>query len=108
MIDWSQVDELKDEMGDGFDEVVEVFLDEVKEGLARLDGTASAEKIASDLHFLKGAALNLGFEEFASLCDQGETLANARQAEKVDLDQVALSYERSLEAFTTGLQLRAA
>ena len=35
-------------------------------------GTKSLE---ADLHFLKGAALNLGFSEFAALCQDGERRA---------------------------------
>ena len=39
MIDWARVRELKDEVGaDAFDEVVELFLEEVEEVIVRLQG----------------------------------------------------------------------
>ncbi|WP_068298811.1 Hpt domain-containing protein [Pararhodobacter sp. CCB-MM2] len=108
MIDWSHVAELRSDMGEAFDEVVEVFLQEVEEGLARLDPAGPAEDLAADLHFLKGAALNLGFREFAALCAQSETQANNGEAAKVDLPAVRRSYENSRVAFIDGLPKLAA
>ena len=77
MIDWAQVKELQGDMGDSFDEIVEVFLLEVAEGIARLDTGSGTGSMAADLHFLRGAALNLGFVDFARLCAQGEEQAIA-------------------------------
>jgi len=108
MIDWSHIDELKQDMGEAFEEVVDVFLQEVEEGIAKLDQGAPPEALAANLHFLKGAALNLGFEQFAALCGDGENKANAGQAGSVDLAAVKRSYEVSRQEFTTGLQRRAA
>ncbi|QLQ20348.1 MAG: Hpt domain-containing protein [Exiguobacterium profundum] len=76
MIDWLRMSELRDEIGqDGFDEVVDVFLEEADEVLARLiqDPLPTQE----DLHFLKGSALNLGFVAVAQLCQEGERLLAA-------------------------------
>lgn len=76
MIDWLRMSELRDEIGqDGFDEVVDVFLEETDEVLARLiqDPLPTQE----DLHFLKGSALNLGFVAVAQLCQEGERLLAA-------------------------------
>lgn len=71
MIDWLRMSELRDEIGqDGFDEVVDVFLEEAEEVLARL--TRDAGPTPEDLHFLKGSALNLGFVSVAQLCQDGE------------------------------------
>ncbi|WP_323035115.1 Hpt domain-containing protein [Pararhodobacter sp.] len=108
MIDWSHVEELKDDMADGFDEVVTVFLEEVEEGVAKLGTCASPDSLAAGLHFLKGAALNLGFTQFAALCSDGELQAEKGQIEAIDLAAVATCYKTSLQEFQAGLQQRAA
>ncbi|MBV0913536.1 Hpt domain-containing protein [Anianabacter salinae] len=70
MIDWTRVNDLRFEIGeDGFPEVVELFLEEVEEVMARL--LSAGDAADEDLHFLKGSALNLGFAELARLCDTG-------------------------------------
>lgn len=102
MIDWSQVQEMRTEMGSDFDEVVALFMEEVGEVIARLENNPEKATLAADLHFLKGAALNLGFHDFADRCERGETLA-ATQTEVVDLPGILSSYRASREAFTKGL-----
>lgn len=76
MIDWKRMDELRDEIGqEGFDEIVDVFLEEAGEVVARL--AATGQPTGEDLHFLKGSALNLGFVEVAAMCQDAErTLAS--------------------------------
>ncbi len=79
LIDWARVRDLRDEIGeDSFAEVVELFLDEVEQVLARLSGPggmeADAAALADDLHFLKGSAWNLGFARFADFCARAEAL----------------------------------
>lgn len=107
MIDWSHIDELKADMGDSFDEIVEVFLEEVDDSIAKLAASDSAG-LASCLHFLKGAALNLGFTEFAALCSTGEVQADSGAAAQVDVARVRICYQKSRQEFVAGLQSRAA
>lgn len=79
MIDWLRMSELRDEIGqEGFDEVVDVFLEEAEEVVARL--LHAPVPTQEDLHFLKGSALNLGFVSVAQLCQDGERrlIANGR------------------------------
>jgi HPt (histidine-containing phosphotransfer) domain-containing protein len=108
MINWAQVDELKSDMADAFDEIVEVFLQEVDEGVDKLNGTKPVSTMAADLHFLKGAALNLGFADFAALCSVGEASANNGKSDQVDLDALRACYRKSRLEFVTGLKRRAA
>ncbi|SFD69333.1 Hpt domain-containing protein [Roseivivax sediminis] len=76
MIDWHQVDQLRDEIGpDDFAEVAGVFLREVDRTLAGLDSRST--ELAAALHFLKGSALNLGMSGLARLCAEGEAAARA-------------------------------
>jgi len=104
MIDWEQVESLREDLGDGFDELVEVFLAEVDATTGSLDPAASADQMAAALHFLKGAALNLGFTAFAALCSEGELRAEAGQS--VDLAPVLASFMASRREFTEGLARR--
>lgn len=107
MIDWKQLDELRSDMGDSFDEIVEVFLEEVEAGVGKLRD-APQDARAAPLHFLKGAALNLGFAKFAELCADGETRANAGKGASVEIDAVIDCYRQSRSEFIAGLDARAA
>lgn len=108
MIDWAQVDEMKMEMGVGFSEVVTMFLDEVGEVIARLETGLQPATLGADLHFLKGAALNLGFSEFADLCETGEKLALQSRFAQIDIDGLLICYRVSCEVFRAGINLNAA
>lgn len=108
MIDWSQIDEMKAEMGGGFQEVVTMFLDEVGEVIKRLETAPDPATLGADLHFLKGAALNLGFSDFADLCTTGEKLAMHDRVGEVDLAGILICYRASSEVFRSGLNLDAA
>lgn len=102
LIDWARVRELRYEIGeDGFEEVVGLFLDEADETVARLSPIVGAKKFAADLHYLKGAALNLGFAALAAICQDGERRANAGDL-SVDLDDLARIYADSRERFLGG------
>lgn len=65
LINWTRVHELRAEIGhDGFGEVVAMFLEESDSIIAGASGALAPE----ELHFLRGAALNLGFAELAEAC----------------------------------------
>lgn len=105
MILWSRVNELRDEVGaEDFKEVINLFLEEVEEAINRLRGDPDRGQLEQDLHFLKGSALNLGFSEFADLCQDGERLSAAGEADTVDLAAIVDSYDRSKTAFFDGMQ----
>ena len=108
VIDWAQVDELRADMGDAFPDVVKVFIQEVEEALASLTAAADATTLAETLHFLKGAALNLGFSQFADACATAENDAHAGQTETINLDAIRALYASSLKEFQVGLAQRAA
>lgn len=102
MIDWDRVEELRAEIGaDDFDEVVALFLEEADEVIARLSGAAGSGALEADLHFLKGAALNLGFDALAELCQDGERQAAEGSAD-VDVEQVRQAYHSSRAQFSSG------
>lgn len=104
MIDWERVKELHGEIGDDdFAEVVAMFLEEADEVVARLSPNLTAKAIEADLHFLKGAALNLGFVVLSALCQDGERRAAAGSTE-VDLKTVEQTYLESKTAFQNGLE----
>ncbi len=100
MIDWAHVLELRDEIGqDDFEEVVELFLEEVQEVIDRLTAGADPATLEADMHFLKGSALNLGFQEVSTLCADAEKLAAQGQHAAVDLPQILGVYDASRAQF---------
>jgi len=76
VIDWSRIAELHDEVGaDALGDVLELFAQEVAEGLERLQAAPTPKARAAEFHFLKGAALNLGLDTIAETCARGEEKA---------------------------------
>jgi len=109
MIDWARVDELRDEIGpDDFAEVIDLFLEEVDEAFARLQAGPDPEKLEDDLHFLKGGALNLGFQALAAQCQTGEKAAADGQAGTIDLGALCATYQSSRNAFLADPRTKAA
>lgn len=103
MIDWDRVADLRSEIGaEGFAEVVALFLEEADAVVARLAAVTGAKALESELHFLKGSALNLGFSDLSRLCQEGERRAAAGDG-AIDLAAVAACYAASKTAFETGL-----
>ena len=103
MIDWDRVANLREEIGAAdFGEVVDMFLEEADEVIARLRAGKPDPTPEAELHFLKGSALNLGFRELATLCSLGEKLAEAGGC--ANLGSVISSYAASRAAFEGGLR----
>jgi histidine phosphotransfer protein HptB len=104
MINWDRVMDLRDEVGpEDFTEIATLFLEEADEVVARLSEKSDAKSMESDLHFLKGSALNLGFEDFARLCQSGERMAANGQTD-IPIDSVRSAYEQSRTAFVAKMQ----
>ena len=100
IINWNKADELREDIGvDDFGEIVEVFLQEVEEELAALTDKPVTELPAS-MHFLKGSALNLGFENFAEKCRQG-----AQAASQIEISELLSCYDASKKQFLEKYQL---
>lgn len=107
MIDWNRVRELRDEIGaDDFGEVVLMFLQEADEVVLRIGAAGgpaqSPRGVAEDLHFLRGAAVNLGFRELAGLCHEAERRAIADQP--VDLTVITDHFRKVRAIFVSDLQ----
>jgi HPt (histidine-containing phosphotransfer) domain-containing protein len=104
MIDWTRLNELRDEIGeDDLADVVTLFLDEADDVVLRLSSRMSDEEMESQLHFLKGSALNLGLAGLAGLCQDGERKAEQGQGATIDLDAIKSVYEASKIAFLGAL-----
>ena len=102
MIEWERVNDLRSEIGeDDFAEVVALFLEEADEVISRISADTGAKALESDLHFLKGAALNLGFADFAALCQDGERRAAAGDT-GIELGRVCACYHASKDALLAG------
>lgn len=105
MIDWTRVHELVDEIGEeDFGEVVELFLLEVEGAITMLSqADGNPQIIEEQMHFLKGAALNLGFESLAQMCLKGEKAASAGRPDVVSVDDVREMYRTSRAQFEQDL-----
>lgn len=113
MINWAKVSELRDEIGaEDFGEVVEIFLEEVDDAIERMrskiDVGGETSKLECGLHFLKGSALNLGFRQFSTLCQAGETAAAEGHPDTVDLAEILASYDASKAVFVAELDAQLA
>ncbi|WP_170570955.1 Hpt domain-containing protein [Ruegeria atlantica] len=109
MIDWSRVKQLQDEVGvTEFDEVVQIFLEEVQETIDRLHKDTNRSEFERNMHFLKGSALSLGFDQFSKLCQDGERNAAAGNAAEVDLAAILKVYDESKAVFITEYDARLA
>ncbi|MDQ2065164.1 Hpt domain-containing protein [Xinfangfangia sp. CPCC 101601] len=110
MIDHARLDELRAEIGDDdLGDVVALFLEEADELIYRLTDGIAPEKLGPEMHFLKGAALNLGLSDLAALCQEGERLAGNGEAHRIEVDRVISTYHASRIAFTSALaKLKAA
>ncbi len=77
-VDWDRLNELRDDIGEeDFADVAIMFVGELQETLDRLtEGTA----IASDFHFLRGSASNLGFVALVAACLAAEAACNDGQS----------------------------
>lgn len=104
MINWPRIAQLRDEIGaEDFGEVVQLFLEEVEEVIDRMRDSPDPDRLESDLHFLKGSALNLGFRSFSTLCQDGERMAAAGRANEVDVAAVVRNFEQSRDLFQAEL-----
>jgi len=78
VIDWKRIEELREEIGaDGFVEVADMFLEEAEEAVRALLADLTLEEVESQLHSLKGSALNLGLSALAAICQDEERKAAA-------------------------------
>lgn len=106
MIDWERVNELRNEVGlEDFLDVVDIFLEEVEEVVVRLRNAPDPATYEHDLHFLRGSAMNLGFEALTKICQKGEKLAANNKAASVDMMAVLSVYDQSKREFNGGTRL---
>lgn len=104
MIQWTRVNELRDEVGaEDFVEVVELFLEEVEDTIRDLSPESTANQMEQHLHFLKGSALNLGFQMFSELCQDGERKSAKGETGTIDVTAIIKGFEQSRSMFLTQL-----
>ncbi len=104
MIDWDRIAQLRRDIGeDDFDEVIDIFVDEVEGIIDRLRDAASPEQIADDLHSLKGSASNLGFSAVTQACTAGAAQALRDGEGCFDPTELLQTYEVSKAHFLDGI-----
>ena len=103
LIDWERLRELCQEIGaDDFNEIIEVFLDEVAAAIQGLDPRADLTALEGQLHFLKSSSLNLGFAGLASVCKTGECLAASGCRPVDQIATIPGFFQESLNEFRAG------
>ncbi|MDA0962281.1 MAG: Hpt domain-containing protein [Proteobacteria bacterium] len=104
MIDWTRIAQLRRDIGEeDFDEVIDIFVDEVEGIIDRLRDAASPEQIADDLHSLKGSASNLGFTAVTQVCSAGAVRALCPDQGGFDPTELLQTYEVSKACFLDGI-----
>jgi HPt (histidine-containing phosphotransfer) domain-containing protein len=104
LIDWVRVRDLHDEIGsESFAEVVELFLAEIGSAMDRLAEAADVSTLEQDLHFIKGGALNLGFDALSALCHQAERDAATGADPSPGLPAIIDCHDQSRREFLGGM-----
>lgn len=111
MLDWTRITELREELGaDAFAEVIALFLEEVGDALdgmtGDMDGNTGHDPAAleAQLHFLKGACLNLGMSDVVTLCSRGEAAARQGRGAQVDMAAIRAAYDAARNALLARLR----
>jgi HPt (histidine-containing phosphotransfer) domain-containing protein len=95
MIDWDRLNALKADIGEeDFADVAFLFVAEMTECIDKLLSAPDAAT-ASDFHFLRGSAANLGFTALATACLVAEQACAS--GTPPDIDGLAATYAASLE-----------
>lgn len=101
MINQSRINELREEVGeDDLLEVVDIFCEEVEEVLSDLD-QAPPPEIPGKLHFLKGSALNIGFDQLSEMCRQQELRLRDTPDAAADIAAIRAAYVAAKSSLNT-------
>ena len=96
MIDWTRLNGLRSDIGEeDFADVAFLFVAEITEHLDRLTADPALAR-ASDFHFLRGSAANMGFVAMVEACRAAE--AECLAGRVPDVTAVAESFAGSLSA----------
>lgn len=94
LVNPARVEALCQEIGeDDFPEVLEMFLSESAQVVARLQEAADPAAVSADMHFLKGSALTMGLDDLAAFCltaEQGAALDPVALADLFERSRAAL------------------
>ena len=108
LVNRKRLGELKEEIGhDEFGEVIEIFVEECDSAAAQL-AEGVGEEVGPVLHFLRGAAMNLGLDALAAACLEGERAAGRGESGRVDGPAIAALYDASRKALLETPSLRGA
>lgn len=95
MVNWDRLSELREEVGeDDLAEVITLFCEEVEEVLAVLD-VSSPTELPNHLHFLKGCALNIGFEAVSVRCQNEEARLKQDANAALNIEGIRADYASS-------------
>ena len=104
LINWSRIEALKEDVGrEDVKEVIDLFINEIQQVIDKIPAQMEAENIADDLHFLKGSALSLGFQELSCVCQTGYEAFSKTPRGAFEIDNVRACFETSKAEFDAKL-----
>lgn len=105
MINWNRINDLTNDIGaENIDEVIEVFLEEVEDVLATLKADCSMNDLRHARHFLRGSAMNLGFDELGKLCTSEDPAGFTNVETAAFIGKMKSVYDASKTEFLSGLR----
>lgn len=100
MLNWTTIKKLHHDIDpEDFDEIVDIFLGEMETEIQALRKDDCTDTIGCRLHFLKGSALNMGFETFSKLCTVGEQGLATPSTSGIDTFEIEECYKKSKTQF---------
>ncbi len=103
-IDWARLHQLQEDVGtEDIRGIITLFEQELKQVIAQLPLEAEPAQMANNLHYLKGCALNLGFNDLARLCQQSFDHLNTDPAPPITLAPILECYESATQALRQSL-----
>lgn len=102
MIDWDRIAQLKADIGeDTFPELAPVFLAELQEAMSALSANPSPG--AAEMHFIKGSALTLGFQDVSQQAAAAELGFRQDPNYRADLASLQSAFAAEHAEFLAGL-----
>jgi HPt (histidine-containing phosphotransfer) domain-containing protein len=107
MINWARLLQLQEDVGkNDIHDIIILFEQELKQVIAQLPLQTDPEQMASNLHYLKGCALNLGFEDLADLCQAGYTRLSQSPRTGVTVAPILSAYEAAINELHHAMHAR--
>lgn len=94
-----RLEELLEDFGMAdFEDVLELFLEEVSGAIAALESDQEGQALENRFHFIKSSAVNMGLAGLSAMCQRGETAASSGCGNMPTQKEVSDEFVQSLSA----------